>query len=111
MQSVQGHVREKPSLLFQIVDLLLLKMPEIYLRFLDGVCIDNVAFQLPFNKFVAKVTSEWQQDVINVSYSVNEQFVFTSTYLCVSYTGSRFVHRKYCISGYPLSPSSRHRRH
>lgn len=40
--------------------------------------MDNIVFQAPFRLFVTRVSSGWQQDVINVSYHFPEA-IFTHT--------------------------------
>ena len=66
-QSVRGEERENFSKAFRIVSSLFLGVPLKYLKLLDGIYIDNIVFQAPFAVFVGRMSSGWQQDVVNVS--------------------------------------------
>ena len=65
-QSVRGEKRKESSKLFSVVSILFFQVPKKYIRLLDGLYMDKVVFQAPFQIFVSKTTGNWQLDVVNV---------------------------------------------
>lgn len=100
---MRGVKQEKRrSRFFLALSLFSFNVPEKYLKLLDGIYVDDVVFQAPFKQFVERVTAGWQQDVINVSKSIDQRFGPIKSNNC---SGSSVIQCKYCFLGHP-KPSS-----
>jgi hypothetical protein len=66
-----------PTLLITILSPLLFFAPDIHLRSLNKVWVDNMIVETAWKKFIEKVQSEWEKFLIPVCHyvSVHKQII------------------------------------
>lgn len=75
-QSVHGEDRRSRTLLIMCLSPIFFNAPDVHLRGLQTVCVDDLINQLPWRDFVAKLRTDWREFVLYATVMLNANIAF-----------------------------------